>query len=141
MEFGCRDEHVFDACALFCCPCSYASCSLVKYMEKHKVKADSKAFLLVRRPPPSRALAAIVADGTRTAGSLFWTLNLRHKLVAFRCALAARAHSRLTRRRSIAEGRKRTLDAGQPKDFSAVLIPSPTVDDSQRDETEARRQG
>uniref|UniRef100_A0A131XZ28 Cyclin-dependent kinase 8 n=1 Tax=Ixodes ricinus TaxID=34613 RepID=A0A131XZ28_IXORI len=28
---------------------SYASCSLVKYMEKHKVKADSKAFLLLQK--------------------------------------------------------------------------------------------
>lgn len=28
---------------------SYASCSLVKYMEKHKVKPDSKAFLLLQK--------------------------------------------------------------------------------------------
>ncbi|CAN8017811.1 unnamed protein product, partial [Ixodes persulcatus] len=49
-EFGCRDEYVSsDARALSCCPCSYASCSLVKYMEKHKVKADSKAFLLLQK--------------------------------------------------------------------------------------------
>ena len=29
-----------------CCT-SYVNCNLMKYMEKHKVKADSKAFHLV----------------------------------------------------------------------------------------------
>jgi len=28
---------------------SYTNCSLVKYMEKHKVKQDSRAFLLLQR--------------------------------------------------------------------------------------------
>ena len=28
---------------------SYATCSLVKYMDKHKIKADSKAFLLLQK--------------------------------------------------------------------------------------------
>ena len=28
---------------------SYANCSLAKYMEKHKIKPDSKAFLLLQK--------------------------------------------------------------------------------------------
>lgn len=28
---------------------SYNNCSLIKYMEKHKIKPDSKAFLLLQR--------------------------------------------------------------------------------------------
>lgn len=31
------------------CPSSYSSCSLIKYMEKHKVKPDSKAFHLLQK--------------------------------------------------------------------------------------------
>ena len=29
--------------------CSYASCSLVKYMDRHRIKPDSKAFLLLQK--------------------------------------------------------------------------------------------
>ncbi|KAI6078538.1 Cell division protein kinase 8 [Aix galericulata] len=32
---------------------TYTNCSLIKYMEKHKVKPDSKAFHLIRFPHPS----------------------------------------------------------------------------------------
>lgn len=31
------------------CPCRYANSSLIKYMEKHKVKPDSKVFLLLQK--------------------------------------------------------------------------------------------
>lgn len=33
----------------FCNPTSYASCSLMKYMDKHKIKSDTKAFALLQR--------------------------------------------------------------------------------------------
>jgi hypothetical protein len=40
-----------------CVNCSYSSCSLVKYMEKHKVKPESKAFMLVSNVSIRRLLS------------------------------------------------------------------------------------
>jgi len=42
------------------CLRSYSNCSLVKYMEKHKVKPDSKAFLLVCTHCASTILCAVL---------------------------------------------------------------------------------
>lgn len=63
----------------------------------------------------------IVTGRTRTAGCVFWRPNLRHVLHVFRCTLAARAHLRCTRRRSIVEGRKLTPGAGQLRFLSGGL--------------------
>lgn len=49
--------------------------------------------------------------------------GLQNALVAFHRALAARASSRCTRRRSIFEGRKVALEAGQRKIFPAFSHP------------------
>uniref|UniRef100_A0A6B0U6R2 Uncharacterized protein n=1 Tax=Ixodes ricinus TaxID=34613 RepID=A0A6B0U6R2_IXORI len=48
--------------------------------------------------------------------------GLQRVLVAFLHALVARARSRFTRCRSLIEGRKLALEAGQLKDLPAVLI-------------------
>lgn len=42
------------------CPYRYANSSLIKYMEKHKVKPDSKVFLLVGTYPPDWEVRTLV---------------------------------------------------------------------------------
>lgn len=52
--------------------------------------------------------------------------GVQRALVAFRCALDARAGSKLTTRRSATEGKTPELEAGQLKDLHAVLGQSVT---------------
>ncbi|KAG0432222.1 hypothetical protein HPB47_021021 [Ixodes persulcatus] len=62
-------------------------------------------------------------------GRLLPTSGLQHAFVAFRRALAARARSRLTRRRSVSEGRELALRVGQRKNLAhpASAVPLSTA--------------
>lgn len=70
---------------------------------------------------------ATAAHKIRTRRCFFQTPGLHRGLVAFWHALVARARSRLRRCRSIIEGRKLALEAGELKDLPAVLILSVTL--------------
>lgn len=56
---------------------------------------------------------------------LYQTPGLQHALVVFRCAPAAGAGSKLTRR--VLKGRKLVTEAGQIKLLHAVFVPSTTI--------------
>ncbi|CAN7990756.1 unnamed protein product [Ixodes pacificus] len=68
---------------------------------------------------------SIVADRVQMEWPLFQTPGLQHALVVFRCALAAGARAKLTRR--VIKGRKPEPEAGQIKLLHAVSLPSTTI--------------
>ncbi|CAN7952067.1 unnamed protein product [Ixodes pacificus] len=71
--------------------------------------------------------SATAAHKVRMAKRFFQTPGLQRVPVAFWRALVACTRSRLTRCRSIIEGRKLALEAGQLKDLSAVPILFATI--------------
>uniref|UniRef100_A0A6B0UDE6 Uncharacterized protein n=1 Tax=Ixodes ricinus TaxID=34613 RepID=A0A6B0UDE6_IXORI len=67
-------------------------------------------------------MSTTVTDKVKTAGRLIPTPGIQQALIAFRSAFAPLARSIRTRRRSMIEGRKVTLETGQLKLLPAALI-------------------